>query len=213
MIVTEGMYGVLNDNNMYAMLMKDHEALKVHHDDTMERNNLLRVKYERLKKHYVSKCNELEREQKHNNSENCNNIVNNNNNHHQFEVQTQTIMIDSLRRQLHDSELRFHNLTDTVSKQASTISDMMDEKREIFQRLDDEATIRHQAENIFDEEKLELSQLLNDEVSKRNKERSIHREQLQEEINKRIEAEKNAAVIADQIKTKTETKREEELFL
>ena len=56
MIVTEGMYGVLNDNNMYAMLMKDHEALKVHHDDTMERKNVLRVKYERLKKHYVSKC-------------------------------------------------------------------------------------------------------------------------------------------------------------
>jgi RNA recognition motif-containing protein len=193
--------GVLNDNNMYAM-----------YNDTMERNKVLVMKYKRLKKNYVSKCNQLEREQKHSNSKNSNNIVNNNN-HHQFEEQKQTMMIDSLKRQLHDSERRFHDLTDTVSKQTSTISDMMEEKREILQRLDDEVTIRHQVEKIFDEEKLELSQQLDDEVSKRNKERSIHRKQLQEEVNTRKEAEKNAAVTAVQITTTKETKKEEELFL
>jgi RNA recognition motif-containing protein len=169
-----------NDKKKHSMLLRDHEALMVQHNDTMKRNTNVKMKYK--------KCKQLEwvqQQQQFNNSRNFNDSNDNNNevehHHHHSHGEQQTMMIESLKQQLTDSDQRVHKLSETVSKQTCTINDVMEEKREIIQRLQDEVSIRHTLEKIFDEEKLELSKLLETEVSRR---KQLEEQQEEKEMKK-----------------------------
>jgi len=76
---------------------------------------------------------------------------------------------------------------------------MVEEKQTILQRLEDEVTIRHQAENLFDEEKIQLSKLLEIEMSKRcqgeQQEMDKIHKQLQKDMKKRQTAEQERYVL------------------
>jgi vacuolar-type H+-ATPase subunit I/STV1 len=137
----------------------------------------------------LSKCKQLEweqqQQQQYNNSRNFNGNYDNNSkvdhHYHHSNGEQQIMMIESLKQQLANSDQRIHKLSKTVSKQTCTISDVMEEKLDIIQRLQDEVSIRHTLEKFFDEEKSELSKLLENEVSLRKQ----LEEQKEKELKKR----------------------------
>mmetsp|Transcript_17859 Transcript_17859/g.20015 ORF Transcript_17859/g.20015 Transcript_17859/m.20015 type:complete len:207 (+) Transcript_17859:71-691(+) len=153
------------------MLRREHQQLQFQHTDTMQQNKQLTSKCENLQKQLdeakvLSKCT------KHREWE-------------QHQHQQQQLMMESLQRELANSD-------NTISEQTTTIHDMTKEKQTILQRLDDEVMIRHQAEHLFEEETWKLRNLMEQEISLRcqaKQEQMTTHQQWQQEMKQRRKAE------------------------